>query len=440
MFSYSSFTISSSILINFFNTRIYNFYTDEAKLNVAYIPIVMIIYAIWNAFNDPLFGWISDRTRTKLGRRFPYIVFGFIPLTIAFAAIWLIPLKIVQDNKQVMILFYMLATLLIFDTLYTLVVLNWHSLFPEKFKTATERNYVAALRQIISLIGVAVAVVLAPRIFQYNNLESYRKAILIISSVVLFGFVISLYGCRDEPNYTEIKERTESYKKYFLEVIKNKNLIVFLIGFGLANVAYLTLLAMVPYYNKWIILQSSEFESYLYGIGIIVAGMAFFFWARISIKLGSKAVFMISSLTFSLSLLLLILKSSVTLSLITMGIAGIPLAGLLMIPEVLLSEVIDDDYEKYKKKREGIFFGFYGFSVRIAIILQSAIISLILSLTGYDANELNQTALAKTGIKILMTAVPITCFILGMGLMLFFFDLSRKRLEKETGKQRTIFF
>ncbi len=430
MLSYSSLTISGATLINFFNTRVFNFYTDEVKLNIAYIPLVMTIYAIYNAINDHLFGWLSDKTRTRLGRRFPYILFGFIPLTIAFAAIWFIPQSLVDSKSQILILLYMITTLLIFDTLYTIVVLNWHSLFPEKFKTSKERNYVSALRQMISLIGVILAVVVAPLIFEYDNLYSYRKAILIISGFILLGFALSLYGCRDAKSELEPVKKSKSYKKMLGEVLKNKNLISFLVAFGLANVAYLTLLAMLPYYNKWVLLKSAENESILYGIGIGAAALAFFFWARLSLKIGSKAVFIISSIIFSVALIPLIFSANIIVVYIVMGIVGVPLAGLLLVPEVLLSEVIDDDYQRNKQKREGLFFGFYGFFVRIALIVESALISLILAITGYNPDSLSQTNLAQTGIKILMIGVPAACFVLGIIVMFRFYDLSKKRLGK----------
>ncbi|MCK5141531.1 MAG: MFS transporter, partial [Candidatus Heimdallarchaeota archaeon] len=225
MLSYASLAISSATLINFFNTRIYNFYTDEVKLNIIYIPIVMTIYAIWNAVNDPLFGWLSDKTRTRFGRRFPYILFGFVPLTIAFAAIWFIPISLVESQNQIRIFLYMITTLLIFDTLYTIVILNWQTLYAEKFKTTKERNLVAALRQLIAVIGVVLSVVISPLIFKYNNLESYRTAILLIAGFILLGFILSIYGCRDKEIMKTIKPQSGSYLAELKEVLKNKNYI-----------------------------------------------------------------------------------------------------------------------------------------------------------------------------------------------------------------------
>ncbi len=433
--SYASLAISGAILINFFNTRIYNFYTDEVKLNIIYIPIVMTIYAIWNAVNDPLFGWLSDKTRTRFGRRFPYILFGFIPLTIAFVAIWFIPISLVESKNQVKIFLYFITSLLIFDTLYTIVILNWQTLYAEKFKTTKERNLVAALRQLIAVIGVIVSVVIGPLIFEYNNLESYRKAILIIAGFVLLGFILSIYGCRDKEIMKTIKPQSGSYLAELKEVLKNKNYIAFLFSFCFANIAYLTLLAMVPYFNKWILNQPAKFESYIYGAGVVTAAIFFIVWARVSFKKGPKVVFLTSAVLFSLILIPLFFFTTNLSTIVLMGIIGAPLAGLMLIPEILIGEIIDDDYHKYGKNREGLFFGFYGFAVRIAMILEASVISLILGLTGYNGNAYKQTETAIIGIKLLIVVVPIICFVIGIILMASFYDLSKKRIIREKAKQ-----
>jgi len=433
--SYASLAISSATLINFFNTRIYNFYTDEVGINIIYIPIVMTIYAIWNAVNDPLFGWLSDKTRTRFGRRFPYILFGFIPLTIAFVSIWFIPISLVESQNQIQIFLFMITTLFIFDTFYTIVILNWQTLYAEKFKTTKERNLVAALRQLLAILGVIISVVVSPLIFEYNNLESYRKAILIIAGFVLLGFILSIYGCRDKEIMKTIKPQGGSYLSELKEVLKNKNYIAFLFAFCFANIAYLTLLAMVPYFNKWILNQPAKFESYIYGAGVVTSAIFFIVWARVSFKKGPKFVFLTSATLFSLILIPLFFFSSDISTIVLMGIIGAPLAGMMLIPEVLIGEIIDDDYQKFGKNREGLFFGFYGFAVRIAMILEAAVISLILGLTGYNANAYKQTETAIIGIKLLIVVVPIICFVIGIILMASFYDLSKKRIAREKVKQ-----
>ena len=64
------------------------FYTKYLGLDEGLASIVWIIFAVWNALNDPLFGYISDRTRSKLGRRIPYIRYGALLYGLVFVAFW----------------------------------------------------------------------------------------------------------------------------------------------------------------------------------------------------------------------------------------------------------------------------------------------------------------------------------------------------------------
>ncbi len=448
MVSYASMMLASSTSINFLNARIFNFYTDEVGMDVIWIPLVMTIYAIWNSVNDPLFGWISDKTRTRWGRRFPYVMFGFIPFILAFIAIWLIPDALVDSQKTIVT--WMLLTLLIFDSLFTVVVLSWHSLFPEKFTDAKDRNIVSAIRQIFSLIAIVVALVVAPLMFEYGNRKSYTAPILMLGGLILLGFLLSFYGVRDkelvkkyeETKTIETEEKEKiSFKESFVQIFKNKNLFAFVFAFCFANIAYLTLMAMVPYMVKWVFVESSNYESYIQGTAMGVAILSFAFWIYISIKKGPKLVYILCGTIFFVSLIPLAFATTswAWVAILLMVGVGFAISGLLLIPEVLLSEVIDDDFQKHGKKREGMFFGIYGFFLRIAIVFESYLITIILNATGYDANAAAQTELAKKGIKIIMVGVPIVCFTLGILLLFFFYDVSRKRLGIKTDKRFSIF-
>lgn len=482
--------MSAAILINFLNVNIYNFYTDEVMLDIIFIPIVITIYAIWNALNDPFFGFISDRTNTKIGRRFPYIFFGFVPLLAAFIALWFLPqpltltyqsVTVVTKNNmpllwrdivydvwmhqspykmftpfmnksiQLSLFVYMLSFLLIFDTLFTMVFVSWSSLFPEKFKTDKQRNHAAAIRQTLNMLGSVVALVIPPLLIEYGNIDSYRIPIMILVVVALIGFLFSLYGIRDyKKNRTEDdsltvgEEKPEkvSFRKSLSTILKNKNFVAFMVTFSLSQIAFLTLMAVVRYVNKWILLEEAQFETYFNGIAFGVGLLTFIIWAKISIKKGPKFVYIISGTIFATALFPLIFAKQgwQWIVLIVMFFVGFSISGLLLVPDVLISEIIDKDRKETGKRREGVFYGFYGFAIRIALVFQSYLISIVLKATKYDPSAEVQTKLAKNGIKILLVGVPAFCFICGILVMIFFYDLSRKRLEEKYGKKLSKFF
>jgi GPH family glycoside/pentoside/hexuronide:cation symporter len=124
----------------------------------------MVIYGIWNAINDPLLGQISDRTRTKRGRRIPYVLWGSLPFALAFMLVWL-PTKSWFGGDSVKLFIYFIIAVFLYDGLYTLVILNWTAIFPEMYKTQEERTRVSALRQVLGVLGSIIGSVLPPLLY-----------------------------------------------------------------------------------------------------------------------------------------------------------------------------------------------------------------------------------------------------------------------------------
>ncbi len=491
MVSYSSLAVPYGIMINFLNVNVFNFYTDEVLLGLYYIPIVMTIYAIWNALNDPLFGLLSDKVRTRFGRRFPFILFGFIPFMITFAAMWFIPPNLnvsrigiarmlgdssgigfatqfvkmkplqyfvnvlfygyIQPVNQFYIFLYMIFFLLAFDTLFTMVLLSWQSLFPEKFTDVKDRNYVAALTQTIRMLGSVFALIIPPLFITYGDIYSYQKPVLILLGIVFVGFLVSLYGSQDKDLMLEREEKeaqkTEESKEekipYFKaigRVLKNKNLIAFALALGFSNIAFLILMAMMRYMNKWVLLQNPKFETAFNAIAFGVGIATFYFWIKVSLKRGPKFVFIICGTMFSLALIPLFFANErwTWIVLLAMFFVGLALSGLLLVPDILISEVVDDDKERSGENREGLVYGFFGFTSRIAIVFESYLITIVLNFTGFDPLLSAQSESAKMGIKFLMAGVPLICFFIGNLLMIFLYDLSRKKIEKRDGKKLSL--
>ena len=67
------------------------FYTDGALILPALAGNALLIGKIWDAVNDPLFGWITDKTKSRFGKRRVFMIFGAIPLAIAIALLWFVP-------------------------------------------------------------------------------------------------------------------------------------------------------------------------------------------------------------------------------------------------------------------------------------------------------------------------------------------------------------
>ena len=115
---------------------------DVKNLPVAWYSTFWFFYTIYNALNNPALGYISDRTRSRWGRRLPYILFGGLPYALAFALLFTAPFDGKSDPRGLLI--YFGAAIIIWEGLYTALATGYYGLLPEMFGTYEERTDVAA--------------------------------------------------------------------------------------------------------------------------------------------------------------------------------------------------------------------------------------------------------------------------------------------------------
>ena len=120
------------------------FYVDVLGLTVAMAAIINVIYAIWDAVNDPIVGYLSDNTRTRWGRRRPWLLAGLPFYLLLFALIYAVP-GVFRDG--IALFWYALIVLFLFEAASTVMNTNYQALFPEMFQGFRERTRASAYCQ-----------------------------------------------------------------------------------------------------------------------------------------------------------------------------------------------------------------------------------------------------------------------------------------------------
>src|SRR5512142_2725616 len=115
---------------------------DVKNLPATWYATFWFFYTIYNACNNPVLGYTSDRTRSRWGRRLPYILFTGLPYAVSFALIFSIPFD--GKDNPVALLTWFGVVIVIWEGLYTALATGYYGLLPEMFGGHAERTDAAA--------------------------------------------------------------------------------------------------------------------------------------------------------------------------------------------------------------------------------------------------------------------------------------------------------
>ena len=153
--------LGNSIFSNTYAGLLGFFYVSYMGLTSYWIGLAAIIYAVWNAISDPLFGFLSDNSRSKKGRRIPFMRYTAPLLALTFILVWMVPPAWEELGKFV----WMLVTMLLYDTCYTIIGLVYSALLPEVTEDDGERGALSTVSSLFSLLGMVLGFLL-PDIFR----------------------------------------------------------------------------------------------------------------------------------------------------------------------------------------------------------------------------------------------------------------------------------
>lgn len=422
--AYATGNLGASVSYQAVSTYIQFFYLDVMRLTPAFMALAMTIFAIWNSINDPLAGALSDRTRTRWGRRIPYILFGTAPMAICFIMLWRVPELFAGD--QTALFLYLLTLLFLFDTLHTVVTLNYAALYPEMYTTLTDRAQMSSWRQIFATVGTALGIALPPVLYAAFGWGAFAVLIGIITAITLY---ISLFGSYE-------RARAENQKELPLRAalgatFRNHSFIAYMGMQVMLQFAFLLIMAAIPFYAKYVLNATEEITSVLLAATLVVAGILLLVWGRIATRLGARKTMLAAMGAFGIAMIPLLFVDTVIGTLLTTAAAGIGLSGVLIVPDIMLSDVIDEDSLKTGGRREGMYYGIQGLLIRAAIVLQALVLNSLLSAGGYDpALPVNaQPPALAFGLRLAVSIVPLIALGLGM-LAVLAYPLHGKRLQE----------
>ena len=419
-FLYCLGSFTAALLGQAFSSWAQLYYVDVLKLPLVLYGTGMTIYGIWNAINDPLAGQWSDRTRTRWGRRIPFILFGTIPFCAIFVLVWTVPQSVQASTSSLFA--YFLGIAFLFDGLFTVVILNWTALFPEMYPSLGERSSVSATRQALAIVGMIVGMALAPTI---RDLVGWAGMGIIFGALGLAAMFLSLLGSKERPEFSA--EQGLPIAEAFKYTFVNRSFLTFVIMNLFVQFTFVLLPATLPFFCKYVLGLSDAQNTLVLAPIFIVALPMVWVWGRVTNRLGPRRASMLAVAVFAIALAPFAFVNSLATVMIATAFTGVGLAGVLVLVDVLIADVIDEDEINTGARREGAYFGANAFVMRFSVSLEAIAFSVVMGTHGYNPLLDVQPASVAPGLRFLMTIVPLVSLAIAMiALYLYPIDGARR--------------
>ena len=409
-----------------------NYLTDTVGLSAALAGIALMVGRIWDAFYDPIIGYLSDRTKSKMGRRRPFMLGGAVPLFIAMIIMFTNPSLVIGAGISQGVLFiYTMIVYIILCTAYSTVNIPYSSLGPELTTDYNERTSLNGYRFAFAGIGTLLGAGLALPIVAMAPDKNLGFVLMgtIFGAVLLVSTLTTVFSVRES---NEVRPaQTLGFWETYKQVFKNKPYLLILFSY-ISHILGITIASgIVIYYFKYI-LGAEGMTTYAM---LILIGVAILFIpvsVAMSKKTGKKWVYGTGFAIMAVGLMILFMighTMGVAFNLVMMGFMGIGMGFLYAMPYSIVADAIEYDYLRTGERREGAFFGIWTWGLKIGQALAAFIMGLTLEAMGYVANLIPQASSAQLGIRLFLGPIAAFFFILA-GVFLYFYPITEKRYKE----------
>lgn len=415
------FSLTSTIIGAYFAI----FLTDVVGIKAAVAAIAIFIGRTWDYVNDPLIGYISDRTRTRWGRRRPFLLFGALPFALVFAMLWWRP----PFESQIALVVYYAIAYVLFDAAATFVYMPYFALTPELTTDYDERTSLTTTRMFFSILGGLVAFTVPLMIvdgFQPDHADRVLFMGLTFGLVSALPLLLVFFGTRERPEF--MQQEQPSFRKSLRSAAGNRP---FLFGLGIylfTWVAMTILETILLYFIKYGVEREAQSDLIMATI-FVVAILVLPLWEWISRKLNKRKAYIVGIAFWAVVQLVLVTltpASPLSLLLFLCVLAGIGVSAAHVLPWSIMPDAIEWGEMKSGERHEGMFYSLLTLVQKIASSIAIPLALLVLDATGYIPNSAAQPESAVFGIRIV--AGPIPAVLLCMGILFaIFYPLGRER-------------
>jgi len=373
------------------------YYTDKLGLAVTMVALINIIYGFWDAVDDPIAGFLSDNTRTRWGRRRPWLLIA-LPFYIGLLVlVYAVPKPFQEGNA---LFWYALAVFILFEASYTVMSINYTALFPELFQGIRERARASSYSQSLGMFGELVGFAIPPFIY-----AKFGFVPMAVSFAAVAGFALFLGIIRNKENPQTAIAPPLDLKNAFGEVLKDRSFLLFAIAITFLAFTTGVYTLATPFWVKYTLGASPEGTSLIFASVFTAAILSVPMWGKIVPAQGLKRSWIWSIVVGAVSPIVLGLASNLVVGTIGAALVGVGMGGINVCRVIIMSNFVDQGLKRTSHREEGMYFSLVRVIGRLSKILEALTLALMGALFGYVNGE-NPGPQPENAFRFLISVFP----------------------------------
>jgi glycoside/pentoside/hexuronide:cation symporter, GPH family len=380
---------------------------EEALVPGFVFAAIFLFGRLVDGITEPIAGFVSDHHRSRRGRRIPFIMAMTLPAALITFLLWVPPFPGQAHWGNAVWVFVLVQ---LFFICWSLLANPYMALLPEITSDLKERVNISTFQAVFLMIGTLIFGVMGP----IKDALGWAGLGLVTGGLTIASFVPTLLSIREKPSdagdapavrirFGMIFEwaRTTFHNRPFRYLLASTA--VFWFGLNM-------IILIIPFWAQYV-LGRSDRDVVLLMAPLLATNIIFFFvFNYLAKRFGKYPVFLLTLALAALTMPLLWLVSTAPgadamfQTQVVMALIGMPVAGIMILPYAILSDVIDHDETLTGRRREGIYVGVQAVFQKIAIGISIAVATALMYFGG-DAKP------TELGLKLIAAAAGCSSFI-----------------------------
>jgi len=402
--------IASNIFIVTTGMYLLYFLTNVVGIDPGLAGVMLLIPKLWDVILDPIMGAISDITRSRFGRRRPYLLYGAVPFGLTFFIIFIAPgwQSEFANGLHVAILFFLGCTM------FAVINVPYASMVPEMSNDYNERISIVSFRMFFASVGALLAGGLAIPLVEAGGggAPGFRLMGAVFGLLIVITLFICFFGTAKAPSLPPKKEMPP-IKEQIRIAARNFPFLMLMSSYFLQALAIGVMMAGFIYYVKYAMALPETAMNIAFPIFLITGILFIPIWLAVGKRLGKIRSYRIGLVFFTVMMGSLFFTSPSLLWLfyVQLFLAGIGFSSFQLFPFSMLPDTVEYDQMQSGLRREGVFSGMWSAGQKIAYSVGPPIVGFALSLSGFVV-EGPQPETLKVGVRAIFCLFPAAMILL----------------------------